>query len=119
MMAVSTTAESRFEPGVAVPLFETRVTGFAPYDVAPDGRFLVNTRPEARLAVADHGRRELGIRAEVNHPHPLCPVFGQVRRRRTLHHSRTSASRRTLHDQKIVEIEARARSRMRLGRMPR
>jgi Tol biopolymer transport system component len=32
-----------FEPGVAVPLFETRMRGYAPYDVAADGRFLMNT----------------------------------------------------------------------------
>ena len=32
-----------FEPGVAVPLFDTRVAGFFPYDVSPDGRFLLNT----------------------------------------------------------------------------
>jgi hypothetical protein len=30
-------------PGVAIPLFETHVSGFFPYDVAPDGRFLLNT----------------------------------------------------------------------------
>jgi hypothetical protein len=28
---------------VAIPLFETHVSGFFPYDVAPDGRFLLNT----------------------------------------------------------------------------
>jgi eukaryotic-like serine/threonine-protein kinase len=31
-----------FEPGVAVPLFETRTRGYTPYDVAADGRFLIN-----------------------------------------------------------------------------
>jgi hypothetical protein len=34
-------------PGVAVPLFDTNVTGFFPYDVTPDGRFLINTVTEA------------------------------------------------------------------------
>jgi len=32
-----------FEPGVAVPLFETHAVGYLPYDVSPDGRFLINT----------------------------------------------------------------------------
>jgi eukaryotic-like serine/threonine-protein kinase len=32
-----------FEPGVAVPLFQTRSRGYSPYDVAADGRFLINT----------------------------------------------------------------------------
>jgi hypothetical protein len=32
-----------FEPGVPIPLFETNTSGFLPYDVAPDGRFLINT----------------------------------------------------------------------------
>ena len=31
--------------GVPIPLFNTRVTGFMPFDVAPDGRFLINTLP--------------------------------------------------------------------------
>ena len=31
---------------VAIPLFDTHVTGFFPYDVAPDGRFLLNTVKE-------------------------------------------------------------------------
>lgn len=43
MMSVPVKMGASFEPGVAVPLFDTRVTGFAPYDVAPDGRFLINT----------------------------------------------------------------------------
>jgi hypothetical protein len=28
-----------------IPLFDTRVTGFMPFDVAPDGRFLINSLP--------------------------------------------------------------------------
>jgi Tol biopolymer transport system component len=50
MMAVqvkTASDASTFEPGVAVPLFDTRVTGFVPYDVTPDGRFLINTLAEA------------------------------------------------------------------------
>jgi eukaryotic-like serine/threonine-protein kinase len=45
MMAVPIkSAATTFEPGVlAIPLFDTHVTGFVPYDVAPDGRFLLNT----------------------------------------------------------------------------
>jgi Tol biopolymer transport system component len=42
-----------FEPGVAVPLFELPLlAGFFPYDVAPDGRFLVNAVGEAASARA-------------------------------------------------------------------
>ena len=36
--------------GVAVSLFETRTRGYTPYDVAPDGRFLINTVTEAAKA---------------------------------------------------------------------
>jgi eukaryotic-like serine/threonine-protein kinase len=45
MMAVPIKGGPTFEPGAPVPLFDTRVTGFMPYDVAPDGRFLINTMP--------------------------------------------------------------------------
>jgi serine/threonine protein kinase len=45
MMAVPIKGGPPFEPGVPIPLFDTRVTGFMPYDVAPDGRFLINTMP--------------------------------------------------------------------------
>jgi Tol biopolymer transport system component len=45
MMAVPITGGRAFEPGVPIPLFGTRVTGFMPFDVAPDGRFLINTMP--------------------------------------------------------------------------
>ena len=44
-MAVPIKGGPAFEPGAAVPLFDTRVTGFMPYDVAADGRFLINTMP--------------------------------------------------------------------------
>ena len=47
LMAVPVKIGSTFEPGVAVPLFDTRGTSFFPYDVAADGRFLVNTIGEA------------------------------------------------------------------------
>jgi dipeptidyl aminopeptidase/acylaminoacyl peptidase len=45
MMAVPIRGGPAFEPGTAIPLFETRVTGFMPFDVAADGRFLINTMP--------------------------------------------------------------------------
>jgi serine/threonine protein kinase/Tol biopolymer transport system component len=45
MMSVPIQGGRSFEPGAPVPLFDTRVTGFMPYDVAPDGRFLINTMP--------------------------------------------------------------------------
>ncbi|HSF15099.1 MAG TPA: hypothetical protein VLK65_06070 [Vicinamibacteria bacterium] len=34
-----------FQSECAVLFFSTRVTGFMPFDVAPDGRFLINTMP--------------------------------------------------------------------------
>jgi hypothetical protein len=43
MMAVLVKTGPPFEPGVAVPLFDTAVTGFYSYDVSADGRFLLNT----------------------------------------------------------------------------
>ena len=43
MMAVPVKAGPPFEPGVAVPLFGTNVTGYFSYDVSADGRFLLNT----------------------------------------------------------------------------
>ena len=43
MMAVPVKLAPTFEPGIAKPLFETNVTAFNPYDVSPDGRFLMNT----------------------------------------------------------------------------
>lgn len=46
-MAVPVKITPTFEPGVAVPLFQTNTQGFMPFDVAADGqRFLVNTVPE-------------------------------------------------------------------------
>ena len=45
MMTVPVKSGPAFEPGVPIPLFNTRVTGFMPFDVAPDGRFLINTLP--------------------------------------------------------------------------
>jgi eukaryotic-like serine/threonine-protein kinase len=46
MMAVPVKLGPPFEPGVAVPLFDTRTVGFSPYDVSPDGRFLLSTIAE-------------------------------------------------------------------------
>jgi hypothetical protein len=34
------------ELGAAVPLFQTNTRGYLPYDVAPDGRWLINTVTE-------------------------------------------------------------------------
>jgi eukaryotic-like serine/threonine-protein kinase len=45
MMTVPIKGGQAFEPGVPISLFDTRVTGYMPYDVAPDGRFLINTMP--------------------------------------------------------------------------
>jgi eukaryotic-like serine/threonine-protein kinase len=46
MMAVPVKTSGGFEPGIPVELFPVETTGFMPYDVAPDGRFLINTPPE-------------------------------------------------------------------------
>ena len=43
MMSVPVTTAGKFEPGAPKALFKTAATGFFPYDVAADGRFLVNT----------------------------------------------------------------------------
>jgi hypothetical protein len=45
MMGVPIKGGPKLEPGVPIPLFNTRVTGFMPFDVALDGRFLINTMP--------------------------------------------------------------------------
>jgi hypothetical protein len=48
MMAVPVkSTATTFEPGVGIPLFDTHTVGFTPYDVAPDGRFLINTVMES------------------------------------------------------------------------
>jgi len=47
-MAVPVKLGPPFEPGVAVPLFETRTTGYFPYDAGRDGRFLLVTPSEPR-----------------------------------------------------------------------
>jgi Tol biopolymer transport system component len=47
LMAVPTRSDPTFEPGLPVPLFQTRSTGFSSYDVGIDGRFLVNTVMDA------------------------------------------------------------------------
>ena len=36
--------------GIAMPLFSARVVGFFPYDVAPDGRFLLAAVEDAGAA---------------------------------------------------------------------
>ncbi len=41
-----------FEPGVAVPLFDTHTAGYAPFDVAADGRFLISTMAAEGSATA-------------------------------------------------------------------
>jgi eukaryotic-like serine/threonine-protein kinase len=43
MMAVPIKGGEGFEPGNPVALFATRTAGYLPYDVSPDGRFLINT----------------------------------------------------------------------------
>jgi serine/threonine protein kinase len=43
IMTVPVKTAATLELGVPVPLFRSQGTGFAPYDVAPDGRFLINT----------------------------------------------------------------------------
>jgi hypothetical protein len=43
MAALVTSTATTFKPGLATPLFHTHTAGFVPYDVAPDGRFLINT----------------------------------------------------------------------------
>jgi Tol biopolymer transport system component len=52
LMAVPVKIGQTFEPGVAVPLFETNSVSFFPYDVAADGRFLVNTVVESPSVAA-------------------------------------------------------------------
>ena len=52
MMAVPVKVGPPFEPGVAVPLFDTNVTGFFPYDVSADRRFLLNAISEAASPTA-------------------------------------------------------------------
>jgi Tol biopolymer transport system component len=52
LMAVPIKLGTTFEPGVPVPLFEVRANGFFPYDVSPDGRFLINTPLESEAPAA-------------------------------------------------------------------
>jgi len=67
MTVVPVKGDSAFGPGVPVPLFETRVAGFAPYDIAPDGRFLMNTMPGGDVGVVDQHCAELaGATEEVS-----------------------------------------------------
>jgi eukaryotic-like serine/threonine-protein kinase len=50
LMAVPMKIGTTVEPGLPVPLFEVNSLSFFPYDVAPDGRFLVNTARENAVA---------------------------------------------------------------------
>jgi dipeptidyl aminopeptidase/acylaminoacyl peptidase len=43
LMATTVKTAPAFEPGIPAPLFDVRATGSFPYDVAADGRFLINT----------------------------------------------------------------------------
>jgi dipeptidyl aminopeptidase/acylaminoacyl peptidase len=52
LMAVPIRTGQTFEPGLAVPLFETNGVSFFPYDVGADGRFLINTLSEAPSVAA-------------------------------------------------------------------
>jgi eukaryotic-like serine/threonine-protein kinase len=52
LMAVPVKTGSTFEPGVAVPLFETRPQGFFPYAIGDNGRFLINTRVDVDALAA-------------------------------------------------------------------
>ena len=67
MMAVPVKLGPPFEPGVAVPLFETRVAGFFPYDVSPDGRFLLYTPSEAEAPASSPVTIVLNWQAELKH----------------------------------------------------
>lgn len=51
-MAVPLKIGPTFDPGVAIPLFDTRTVGFFPYDVSADGRFLVNTVTDAAASTS-------------------------------------------------------------------
>ena len=46
MMAVPVKTGASFEPGTATRLFEVHTIGYQPFDVSPDGRFLINTPVE-------------------------------------------------------------------------
>lgn len=53
MMSVPITLTgATFEAGTPAPLFKTHNTGFIPYDVAADGRLLINTLSEDTAAQA-------------------------------------------------------------------
>jgi hypothetical protein len=43
LMTVPVKLQPQFEPGLPIGLFQTQAVSFAPYDVMPDGRFLINT----------------------------------------------------------------------------
>ena len=65
MMAVPVKLGPPFEPGVAIPLFDTRVVGFHSYDVSPDGRFLLYTPSEAEAPASSPVTIVLNWQAEL------------------------------------------------------
>jgi WD40 repeat protein len=67
MMAVPVKLGPPFEPGVAVPLFETKVVGFIPYDVSPDGRFLLYTPSEVEEPASSPVTIVLNWQTELKH----------------------------------------------------
>jgi Tol biopolymer transport system component len=52
MMAVPVQPGTPFQAGTARALFDTRPASYVPYDVMPDGTFIVNTRVESRATAA-------------------------------------------------------------------
>jgi Tol biopolymer transport system component len=52
LMSVPVKLAPTFEPGLPVPLFQADVIAYTPYDVAPDGRFLLNTIVETAAPAA-------------------------------------------------------------------
>lgn len=52
LMAVPVKIGDSFQPGVAVPLFDTRLVGFFPYDITADGRFLMLMPAEGGAATS-------------------------------------------------------------------
>ena len=67
MMSVPVKLGPPFEPGVAVPLFETRTTGYFPYDVSPDGRFLLVTPSETEAPTSSPVTIVLNWQAALKH----------------------------------------------------
>ena len=73
MMAVPVKIGPTFEPGVAIPLFDTRAVGFFPYDVSADGRFLVNTVSDVAASASSPVTKPIRRRATPRIcPRPAC-----------------------------------------------